>query len=524
MYVRTTASMAGRRCYWSRRSPCWSPGSGWCSGVPASGAPGCRSSCWPRCWRWSSPTPATGGLPGGGSAALRAATSSPLIAIGPGGGRGAVVGALLARREPTPAAARHRQAARRTSRWSLMLVLLPAVQAAGTGNPLAYLAVNQFACWAALMVAACTMPGRVPLPRAPRAWRRPACAVVVAATTGADGLAAASLPDGRAGREATDDRSAGPVRWRPSKVDRNRGRGSGRSGPPCDDAAGGRPTMAFDEMAGLVLLLDGRSVGEAWYSHIDPARTAAGIRSVCTRPRPWGDTTAGGPLRPGARAPSTRRPCAPAGSRLARDYRLVTIDRDVARPAGLRPGGRRGEDATMTEPPCAGRGTPARVDRGPGPRTSTTTCRRCWTGWSSSARRTRRTTSSWCWSTTARPTAPAERAIADAPGGCAGHRRTAVPQLRLAPGDHGRSARCAGDCADRARCRHPGATRADRGVPRASGRRAPTSSGAYAGRGSGRWRSRAPVEGCSRFLFTRYADLANYPPEGPVGHARSTAR
>ena len=69
----------------------------------------------------------------------------------------------------------------------VMLVLLPAVQALGTGNALAYLAVNQFACWTALMVAACTMPGRQPVARA-LAVSATACAVVVAATTGADGL------------------------------------------------------------------------------------------------------------------------------------------------------------------------------------------------------------------------------------------------------------------------------------------------------------------------------------------------
>jgi hypothetical protein len=49
----------------------------------------------------------------------------------------------------------------------------------------------------------------------------------------------------------------------------------------------GRPIMAFDEMAGIVLLLDGRPVGEAWYSTSDPARTAAGIRAVCADGKPW---------------------------------------------------------------------------------------------------------------------------------------------------------------------------------------------------------------------------------------------
>jgi hypothetical protein len=44
---------------------------------------------------------------------------------------------------------------------------------------------------------------------------------------------------------------------------------------------GGTYMMAFDAMPGLVFALDGRSVGEAWYSDIDPSRTAAGIRAAC---------------------------------------------------------------------------------------------------------------------------------------------------------------------------------------------------------------------------------------------------
>jgi hypothetical protein len=43
-------------------------------------------------------------------------------------------------------------------------------------------------------------------------------------------------------------------------------------------------------MAGLVLVLDGRPVGEAWYSAIDHERTAAGIRATCDATgEPWRD-------------------------------------------------------------------------------------------------------------------------------------------------------------------------------------------------------------------------------------------
>jgi hypothetical protein len=45
--------------------------------------------------------------------------------------------------------------------------------------------------------------------------------------------------------------------------------------------------MAFDEMPGLVLALDGRPAGEGWYSAIDHERTAAGIRHDCEGAHPW---------------------------------------------------------------------------------------------------------------------------------------------------------------------------------------------------------------------------------------------
>jgi hypothetical protein len=52
----------------------------------------------------------------------------------------------------------------------------------------------------------------------------------------------------------------------------------------------GRAIMAYDEMAGIVLILDGRPVGEAWYSAIAPERTATGVRKVCADGRGWWGT------------------------------------------------------------------------------------------------------------------------------------------------------------------------------------------------------------------------------------------
>jgi hypothetical protein len=49
----------------------------------------------------------------------------------------------------------------------------------------------------------------------------------------------------------------------------------------------GRPILAFDKMAGLVLLLQGRPVGEAWVAPKERNRTAAGIEEACQHGQPW---------------------------------------------------------------------------------------------------------------------------------------------------------------------------------------------------------------------------------------------
>ena len=45
--------------------------------------------------------------------------------------------------------------------------------------------------------------------------------------------------------------------------------------------------LAFDQMAGLVLMLQGKPVGEAWVSPKERVRTAAGIEEACRQGRPW---------------------------------------------------------------------------------------------------------------------------------------------------------------------------------------------------------------------------------------------
>jgi hypothetical protein len=159
---------------------------------------------------------------------------------------------------------------------------MPAVQALGTGNTDLYvLAVNQFVCWVALMVLAV-----LTLPR--DTWTRTlagtatAVAVFLAAAVGVQGLLLQPYrTDGWAASTATVGGS-GPLaglRVAPSEAamfaDLRAATGT--------SASTGRPVFAFDEMPGLVLALNGTSVGEPWYSAIDQTRTAAGIRSECAK-------------------------------------------------------------------------------------------------------------------------------------------------------------------------------------------------------------------------------------------------
>ncbi|GAB3065934.1 hypothetical protein GCM10027080_02020 [Pedococcus soli] len=178
------------------------------------------------------------------------------------------------------------------------LAVLPAVQALGTGNELYVMAVNQIACWVALMVLGATsVRGRrvlfVPVMSAT------AVTVLVAATVGVDGLLehpyrtdpfrSATRPVGGPGvlaeLKVSPERAAG--------FDRLLGVAGGDSVRPV--------VLAFDEMPGLVLLLGARTPGEAWYSASDRDRTAAGIRSSCALLR---DRNAPPPIAVFNRAPS----------------------------------------------------------------------------------------------------------------------------------------------------------------------------------------------------------------------------
>jgi|GEM_PF-2398535 len=214
--------------------------------------------------------------------------------------------------------------------WTVLalLALLPVTQAFGTGNPIYMMAVNGFAAWMAIVVVVFTGIGT-----APRVARAITAGVAAAGIALSSSVAVTGLwahPYRTAGHDRATAVAPGvpalaSVRLAPATAQAYsdlRHRLEPYLEPP------GRAIMAFDEMAGVVLLLDGRPVGEAWYSALDPGRTAAGIRAVCQAGRWWGD-----------RAPLLlfRRPVtavdtdalASCGLRFATDYRLLAAKEET---------------------------------------------------------------------------------------------------------------------------------------------------------------------------------------------------
>jgi hypothetical protein len=152
------------------------------------------------------------------------------------------------------------------------------------------MAFNCFVAWLALMIAVATGIEGTPLPARGIAAALVAIGAVLAATIGTDGVL--RHPYRTQPYSATTTMASGVPALSSVQLD------------PTTAAAyaalyaelrpyvqvPGRAVMAFDEMPGIVLLLNGRSVGEGWYSAIDPARSAAGIKAECAGGHPfWGD-------------------------------------------------------------------------------------------------------------------------------------------------------------------------------------------------------------------------------------------
>ena len=141
------------------------------------------------------------------------------------------------------------------------------------------MAVNQIACWVALMVMGCCRSR--PSARHGCVLSATVAMVVVAGGTGVDGLLLHPYRTDayRAATRPSEDRAS----WRDSRsrpsARKDLEQPGGESASP--EARRQSVVMAFDEMPGLVLLLDARTPGEAWYSATDRDRTAAGIRSSC---------------------------------------------------------------------------------------------------------------------------------------------------------------------------------------------------------------------------------------------------
>ncbi len=166
-----------------------------------------------------------------------------------------------------------------------LLVVLPMVQAFGTNNPLYTIGFNAFAAWAAVMIAVITGIWATPL-----AARVTVGLVAVASLVAVGSIAYSGLflhpYRSVAHSELTAPATLAPLKGlylQPSAA-RNYAELEAELRPYVQPP--GRPMLAFDKMAGLVLMLQGKPVGEAWIAPKERARTAAGIEEVCRHGRP----------------------------------------------------------------------------------------------------------------------------------------------------------------------------------------------------------------------------------------------
>ncbi|WUJ68903.1 hypothetical protein OG809_27805 [Kribbella soli] len=197
----------------------------------------------------------------------------------------AAAGAVIAHRFGVTGCSRLSRENTRT--WVILglLVLLPLVQAFGTNTALYTIGFNAFAAWAAVMIAVLTGIWATPI-----AARVTLGLVLVGSLVATASIAYTGLfryPYRSAGHSELTVASTLPAL-------------KGLYLTPADEAdysklaadlrpytePGGRPMLAFDKMAGLVLILGGRPLGEAWIAPTERARTAAGIEEVCRKGRP----------------------------------------------------------------------------------------------------------------------------------------------------------------------------------------------------------------------------------------------
>ncbi|MEV0792411.1 hypothetical protein [Kribbella sp. NPDC050459] len=174
-----------------------------------------------------------------------------------------------------------------TRTWVILalLVLLPLVQAFGTNTPLYTIGFNAFAAWAAVMIAVLTGIWATPI-----VARLTLGLVLVGALVATSTIAYTGLfryPYRSVGHSQLTAASTIPALdgvYLSPAAEENFSRLAAELKPYTDPP--GRPVLAFDKMAGLVLMLGGRPLGEAWIAPKERARTAAGIEEVCRADRP----------------------------------------------------------------------------------------------------------------------------------------------------------------------------------------------------------------------------------------------
>lgn len=175
-----------------------------------------------------------------------------------------------------------------TRGWVILglLVVLPLVQAFGTNTPLYQIGFNAFAAWAAVMIAVVTGIWATPV-----VARATVGVVAVASLVVVGSVAYTGMFDypyrsvGHSQLTAPAKQPALKGLYLQPAAEENFTELAARLRPYTVPA--GRPVLAFDKMAGIVLMLQGRPVGEAWVAPQERARTAAGIEDVCQNGQPW---------------------------------------------------------------------------------------------------------------------------------------------------------------------------------------------------------------------------------------------
>ncbi len=203
------------------------------------------------------------------------------------------------------------------------LAVLPLIYAFGTSNIPLKVSVMAFALWMAVLVAVVT------------GLERPALAARGLTTAVAAGslLVTACVSTGGLWRNPYRDvpyaRATAPVAGVPAlagvRVDPGQARSyadlHARLAPYLTPP--GRRVFGLDKMAGIVLLLDGRTVGEVWYAPEDPDRTRAGIAAACADGPPWSADRAPVVVLNRPLQPVDGRLFRPCGLELSRDYRQL---------------------------------------------------------------------------------------------------------------------------------------------------------------------------------------------------------